>query len=165
MIAYFAGQALTGPTDSEHTGPVDFPWDTQLEVIPIIRSAYARIAARGNQSGVVGFGCLRRYGSLLDAMEARALFVPGLPRTGQLELIQYAGGHTLVIFGQAGRAPTAAPVLHGRAVEFRFSFAVGRLLWTRIPGNQGDYWDTLELLRDEAGELVLDENDFAIQTL
>jgi len=156
MEAIYGGIALTGPTQSEHTGPVAMPWDRLLQIAPIFRADRKLILPRGNKSCQVGFSCVRRYASLLAAMDARAMFIDGLPGEGQLELLQFAGGDTLTIVGDAYLAPTPEPVLKGLAVQFTFAFVVPAFNSTTVPG-EGAYLrnDNGSILRNDDGEPLL----------
>lgn len=55
MEATYAGIPLTGPTPSEHSGPVSVPWDIAVQVEPIIRASAPFMASRGNRSADVDF--------------------------------------------------------------------------------------------------------------
>lgn len=150
MEAIYAGIALTGPTASEHSGPVEFPWTIAIEIAPLVGASAPFIGSYGNEQCMVTFGCIRRYASILAAMEARATFIKSLPATGQLELSQFAGGQTLYLIGAAWKAPMPAPVLMGRAVAFTFTFAVKTLTASYSEEN---------IITDQDGEAILDENN------
>jgi hypothetical protein len=156
MEAIYGGIALTGPTQSEHTGPIAFPLDTLLQIAPIFRAQVKTVIPRGNDSFAISFSCIRRYASLLAAMDARAMFIKSLDRSGQLELVQFAGGSTLTIVGDAFRAATPEPVLKGVAVQFTFAFVVPSLNSSIVAG-EGAYLrnDNGSILRNDDGEPLL----------
>lgn len=142
---------LTGPTQSEHTGPVEFPWERLVQIDPIFRSERKYVKARGNRSSQITFSCLRRYDTLLAAMQARATLIDSLPGEGELELTQYAGGSTLTIVSTVVLASTPAPELIGRAVRFHFAF-VATSLNSEIVAGEGAY------LRNENGSIIRNED-------
>jgi len=123
MEAIYAGIPLTGPTQTEHTGPVDLPLDLLLQIDQLMRSEEPFIEARGNRMSPVGFSCTRRYENLLLAMDARAMFLRSLPESGVLELSQTTATGTLTIVAAARLDRCPSPTLSGRAVRFTFNFA------------------------------------------
>lgn len=151
MEATFGGIALTGPTPSEHLGLVEMPSSLIAEVIPILRAEQPLLRARGNESLQVRLRCVRRYASLLGAMEARAVFMRSLPRSGQLVLTQASGGFLLTLTADgAVRAPSASPILMGRSLEWDFVFLANRFVSTVT--------EVASFLRDQSGEFITDSS-------
>ena len=164
---------MTGPTPSEHAGTVELPLDMVNSITPLIGSSVPSIRAFGNQSYQVSIRCIRRYSSLLDAMEARAMFIAGLPREGQLELLQYSLGVTLTLVGDAWRAPNPTPVLAGRSLQLSFAFLVKTLAAARTgtpfdpPADPPPSYPppaTVSFLRAENKTIITNENGTPILT-
>lgn len=142
---------LTGPTPSEHAGVVEIPNDLVVSITPLIGADSPSIRPLGNESHQVRITCIRRYPTMLDAMEARATFMRSLPRSGQLELFQYSLAATLTIVGEgAVRASSPTPVLQGRSLAFNFLFAVPLITAVQTLENN--------VLRGEGGTVLLNEN-------
>ncbi len=142
---------LTGPTPGEHAGVVEIGSELVVLIVPLIGGDSPSIRALGNEHHAVRLTCVRRYATILDAMGARATFVRGLARQGQLELFQYSLGATLTIVGNnAVRGPSPAPVLHGRSLAFTFAFAVPLIAATQTRENN--------VVRGEGGTVLLNEN-------
>lgn len=158
MEALYNGIMLTGPTQSEHTGPIAFPWDRLVQIDPLVRGDEKFLADRGNDSCEVTFSCIRRYAGLLAAMDARTNFIRSLAGSGELEFSQYAGGSTLTIVGTAVKGSTPEPELDGRAVRFRFSFHVASFNTSTVEGI-GAYArnENGSILRNEDGSPLLAE--------
>jgi hypothetical protein len=156
MEAIFNGIMLTGPTQSEHTGPIAFPWDRLVQIDPLVRGTGKFLADRGNDSSLVTFECLRRYSGLLAAMDARATFIRSLAGSGELELSQFAGGSTLTIVATAVRGSTPEPALIGIAVRFRFAFHITSLNTSTVVG-EGAYQrnENGSILRSEDGTPII----------
>ena len=148
---------LTGPTPSEHAGVVEIASDLVVSITPLIGGDSPSIRPLGNESHAVRITCIRRYATILDAMQARAVFMRGLARKGQLELFQYSLGATLTIVGlDAVRQPTPSPILTGRSLAFTFQFAVPLITAVQTLENN--------VLRGEGGSVLLNESGSPLLT-
>lgn len=130
MEAKYGDVMLTGPTLSEELGRCEIPLDLLIDEAPLVRGAAPSLRALGNQAHTITLTCIRRYASLIAAMEARAQFPRSLPLSGTLELTQTAGGVTIKHSGTALKAPCPTPVLMGRSVDFVFVFRCASLTTT-----------------------------------
>jgi hypothetical protein len=122
----FASIPLTGPTPIEHSGPIDFPVNPVLDVRDLVRADEPFIASRGNLKSVASFSCMRQYGSLLAAMEARVKLPRSLPLTREgatIVFTQESGGQLLTITATAWLM-SVQPELFGTACKFSFAFAL-----------------------------------------
>jgi len=124
MEATYAGIPLTGPTPSEHSGPVNIPWAVAVQTVALVRSERMYAGGLGNRLAGVEFSAVRRFGSTLDAMLARATFFAELPGEGELVLSQLDAGRMLTLTAQAVLGSAPAPELMGRACRFTWVFHV-----------------------------------------
>jgi len=134
---------LSGATWQEEADDLPLQAGQQIEVVPLVRRAYAGIYTFGNRVVQVPVMVMLNHGSNAASADYLHTLETILPTQAALRIVEEHGDHRLVIEYAAASFVSAQPIRSGEATALQITFTV-----TAAPATAAIYLpeDTLETL-------------------